>query len=122
MYVSERSDSAASLENELQARRAVLKDIASAVKLLIQCQQFSVSTAVAVGSHIQHHLKDSDWAEPVYLDSAMLLELKPLQELLKFLWMQLGLRMRLLEPYIQTQSLLGFAVSSQTSSLHLCCC
>ena len=122
MGVFVRSVSAASLENDLQARRAVLKDITSAVKLLIQCQQFSVSTAVAVGSHIQHHVKDLDRAEHVYLDSAMLLELKPLQELLKFLCMQLGLRMQLLEPYIQAQPLLGFSVSSQTSDNHLCCC
>lgn len=95
----------------MQARRAVLRDIASAVKLLIQCQQFSVSTAVAVGSHIQHHMGEFHGAEHVYLDHAMLLELKPLQELLKFLWIQLGLRMQMLEPYTQAQSLLGFSVS-----------
>lgn len=75
---------------------------------------------MAVGSHIQQHVtavSDLDWTnQRVYLHHAMLLELKPLQELLGFLWLQLGLRIHMLEPYIKAQSLLGFSVRPHTSS------
>ena len=80
---------------------------------------------MAIGCHIQQHAKhisnlDSS-QRPVYLDHAMLLELQPLQELRDFLWVQLGLRVHLLEPYAQAQSLLGFPVSHPGSLVRSQC-
>lgn len=70
---------------------------------------------MAIGSHIRQHAKevsDLDWSQQhVCVDHAMLLGLQPLQELRDFLWVQLGLRIHMLEPYAEAQSLLGFWVS-----------
>ena len=66
----------------MQAQDAVLKEVTSAVKLLIQCRQFSNSTATAIGSHIRQHVTAAQALdqlhEDVYLDYAMLLDLQTL--------------------------------------------
>ena len=104
----------------MQWRDAVLKEVTSAVKLLIQFRQFSTSSAMAIASHIKQHVTDAkaldQLKQDVYMDYAMLLDLQPLQELLGFLWFQLGVRAQLLQPYIKAQSLLGVAVSHALKS------
>ena len=98
----------------LQARAAVLQEVTSAVKLLVQCQQFSTAAATAVGRHIKQHVTDCcknfRFNQEVCLEHAMLLELDPLRELLDFLWVQLGLRRHVLEPFATAQALLGLSV------------
>ncbi|DBA77471.1 TPA: hypothetical protein ACH3X1_009295 [Trebouxia sp. C0004] len=93
-----------------QMRSAVLDEVVAAVKLLMDSQLFSCSMAAAISSHIREHLGPNfswqDFGDRVYLEHASLLDLEPLQELLTFLWTQLGLKMHLLDLYIKAQQLL----------------
>ena len=119
----------------LQLRKAVLAEVMSAVKLLVHCQQFNIGMAVAISSHIRHHLEPAlDWQhsdERVYLEHAALLQLEPLQELLTFLWTHLSSKMQLLEPYIRAHQLLctpvsqhpdGIDAACSSAKLHACWC
>ena len=99
----------------LQMRDAVLGEVITAVKLLMDSQLFSCGMAAAIGSHIRQCLGPNfswqEFSDRVYLEHASLLNLESLQELLTFLWTQLGLRMHLLDPYITAQQLLRHPVS-----------
>ncbi len=99
----------------LQMRGAVLDEVMAAVKLLMDSQLFSCGMAAAISSHIRQRLGPNfswqDFGDRVFLKHASLLDLEPLQELLTFLWTQLGLRMQLLGPYIKAQQLLRHPVS-----------
>ena len=99
----------------LQMRSAVLEEVMAAVHLLMDSQLFRCGMAAAISSHIRQHLGHSfswqDFGDRVYMEHASLLDLEPLQELLTFLWTQLGLRMHLLDPYIKAQQLLRHPVS-----------
>lgn len=99
----------------MQVQGAVLEEVASALKVLINNQQFSTGMAMTIRNHIKQHVgafsELSHCSQAIYLEHAMLLELEPLQQLLDFLWVQLAVRVHLLEPYIKAQRLLGFSVS-----------
>ncbi len=94
---------------------AALNEVMAAVQLLMDSQLFSCGMAAAIGSHIRQHLGPNfswqDFGDRVYMEHASLLDLEPLQELLMFLWTQLGLKMHLLDPYIKAQQLLRYPVS-----------
>ncbi len=99
----------------LQMRDAVLDEVLAAVHLLMDSQLFSCGMAAAISSHIRPHLGPNfswqEFGDRVYLEHASLLDLEPLQELLTFLWTQLGLKAHLLDPYIKAQQLLRHQVS-----------
>lgn len=99
----------------LQMRGAVLDEVTAAVQLLMDSQLFSSGMAAAIGSHIGQRLGPNfswqEFGDRVLLEHASLLDLEPLQELLTFLWTQLGLKMHLLDPYIKSQQLLRHPVS-----------
>lgn len=96
-------------------RGTVLDEVIAAVKLLMDSQLFSSGMAAAIGSHIRQRLGPNfswqNFGDRVYLEHASLLDLEPLQELLTFLWTQLGLKMHLLDAYIKAQQLLRYPVS-----------
>ena len=92
-----------------------MDEITAAASLLVHCQQFSCGMAAAVSSHIRQHLGSEfcwkEFGDRAYLEHAMLLGLEPLRELLTFLWVQLGLKLQLLDPYIEAQQMLRCPVS-----------
>ena len=79
--------------------------------------------AAAVNSHIRQHLgSEFSWKEfggRAYVEHAVLLGLEPLHELMTFLWVQLGLKLQLLDPYIRAQQLLHCPVSALHASWRL---
>ncbi len=99
----------------LQMRGALLDEVMAAVHLLMDSQLFSCGIAAAISSHIRQRLGPNfswhDFGDRVYMEHASLLDLEPLQELLTFLWTQLGLKMHLLDPYIKAHQLLRHPVS-----------
>lgn len=89
-------------------RGAILEEIRLAAQVLSMDNHFSSGAAAATGCYIRSFLTGvEDFAGPVLLDHARLLDVEPLKGLLEFLWMLLGLKRHCSTPVMHATELMG---------------
>ncbi|KAL3144125.1 hypothetical protein ABBQ32_003915 [Trebouxia sp. C0010 RCD-2024] len=91
-----------------EMRGAILEEIRLAAQVLSMDNHFSSGAAAATGCYIRSFLTGvEDFAGPVLLDHARLLDVEPLKGLLEFLWMLLGLKRHCSTPVMHATELMG---------------
>ena len=111
----------------IQVRAAFLEEVRLAAQFLSETGLFSIGIATAISGHISRSLlsspsllEDGNLSEQsMLMDHARLLDVEPLQVLLHFLWVQLGIRWMYLPPVLKTGEITSVRLCTRPACLPL---